>query len=301
MRQIVTTLALSGATVVIGSPGAVDSFTFRRNNLPAAVYNDNLAHLRDSARDLARETGMPFANVHDPMILCQWRAKPVLGEDYDVCGRDGFHPGPNGHIIMAYAFLRAMGLDGDIGTITMETSGSAAATAGHTVVSAEKGRAEIESTRYPFCFYGDGKSSSSTRSILPFLPFNEELNRLTLVVKGLTGERARVSWGEASAVFPREQLEAGINLAAAFLDNPFSEPFRKVDALVAEKQEYETRMIKEVITRFRAVRNLLGTDADVEAALAVVREKLLARHRILHDQLRGTIVPVRHTITVAPE
>ena len=54
MREIVTAVGGSGARVVIGSPGAVDTDTFRRPDLPATVYNENLAQLRDLARELAR-------------------------------------------------------------------------------------------------------------------------------------------------------------------------------------------------------------------------------------------------------
>jgi lysophospholipase L1-like esterase len=301
MRQIVSKLQLAGAVVAVGSPGAVDTFTFKRNNLPPAVYNDNLAHLRDIAREIARDTGMPFANVHDPMILAQLKAKPILGEAYDVCGKDGFHPRPNGHLVMAYAFLKALGVDGEIGTITVDMKGDATATDGHRVVSATGGRVEIESARYPFCFFGDEKTSESTRSILPFMPFNEELNRLTLIVSNLEAEKARVSWGEASQVFTRDQLTAGVNLAAAFLDNPFCEPFRKLDRVVAEKQAYETAMIKEGITRFRRIRSILGQDSETETALAALRERFEAKLQRLHAQARATVVPVPHTITITPE
>ncbi|MEW6251561.1 MAG: family 16 glycoside hydrolase, partial [Planctomycetota bacterium] len=131
MRQIVAPLlerkggeagaAARPVRVVVGAPGAVDTFSFRRpDRVAPEAYNDNLAHLRDIARELAREFGQPFANVHDHMVLAMLRAKPALGQEYHVCGGDGFHPAPNGHLVMAYAFLKALGCDGQIGTITLE-------------------------------------------------------------------------------------------------------------------------------------------------------------------------------------
>ncbi len=298
MREIVRGCLGMGATVVVGSPGAVDLFAFKRGDLPAPAYNDNLAHLRDIARDIARESGLRFADVHDHMMLAQLRAKPVLGEAYDVCGADGFHPQPNGQLVMAYAFLRTMGLDGEIGTITVDLAGGATATKGHTVVRASKGTVQLLSVRYPFCFFGDSKSPAATRSILPFVPFNDDLNRLTLVVKNLQGESAKVSWGDASKVFPRARLEQGINLAAEFLDNPFCEPFRKIDGMVAKKQEFETPMIKDVVTRFRSVRALLGDDGEGQKALEALTARLFAKQRALHDAVRAAITPVAHTLTI---
>ncbi len=323
MRQIVERLKQAGAIVLVGSPGAVDLDTFKRPGVPPAVYNDNLAHLRDVARELAFQAGEPFADVHDQMILAMRRAKPVLGPAYHVCGPDGFHPAPDGQLVMAYAFLKGLGLDGDIGTITVEWNGEKPkASDGHTVPISGSGSgevtftllgkehkiasvslrtAEIESTRYPFCFYGDPKLPDATRSILPYLPFNADLNRFTLIVKGLPSAAATVKWGDASQRFTREQLEAGVNLAAEFLDNPFSGPFKALDDLVAKKQAFETSMIKQCITNFRTYRTLLGDDAEAEKAMTMLRERLMAAEQKWQADVRAAVTPVRHTLTIEPE
>ena len=304
MRDIVTRLKKAGVTVIVGSPGAVDTFTFRRRGLEAKVYNHNLAQLRDIARDLAYSEGMPFANVFDVMDVAMRKAKPVLGDQYHVCGSDGFHPAENGHLVMAYAFLKSLGLDGEIGRITVDRKGGATATDGHEVVEAAGNAVVVESSRYPFCFTGDARSPSSTRSILPYVPFNRDLNRLTLLVKNLESASVEVRWGEESKVFTRKRLEAGINLAAEFLDNPFSASFARVDGLVAKKQAYETPMIKNVVTRFRSTRaqvtRLLGDDNGVGESLAGIRRRLMEKHGALHREVRAAIRPVRHTITITP-
>ena len=304
MRQIVEHVKQAGAIVLVGSPGAVDFDTFKRPDVPPPVYNDNLAHLRDIARELAFQTGEPFADVHDQMILAMRRAKPVLGAAYHVCGPDGFHPAPDGQLVMAYAFLKGLGLDGQIGTINVEWGGekpTATTGDGHKVLSASKDGLEIESARYPFCFYGDPKLPDGTRSILPYLPFNADLNRFMLVVKGLPTAAATVTWGDASQRFTREQLEAGVNLAAEFLDNPFSAPFKALDDLVAKKQAFETSMIKQCITNFRTYRTLLGNDAEAEKAMATLRERLMAAEQKWQADVRAAVTPVRHTLTIEPE
>lgn len=301
MRAIVRRLKEAGAKVVVGSPGAVDFDFFKNPNTSPQVYNDNLAHLRDIARKIAGDEGMAFANVHDAMVNAMVKAKEALGKGYDVCGGDGFHPRPNGHILMAYAFLKGMGLDGDLGTITLDLKGKGEADGGHEVVSAGDGKIEVESRRYPFCFFGSEKSSDSTRSIVPFVPFNDELNRLILRVRGLDSPRAKVTWGKDSKIFSREALEKGINLAAEFPENPFSEPFRKLDEAVARKQAFETPMIKDVITQFRSMKNLLGDDREAQEAMAKIRERLLEKDASYHLQARAAVAPVRHTIAVTPE
>ncbi len=311
MRQIVERLKTAGAKVVIGSPGAVDFDTFRRSDCPAAVYNDNLAHLRDIDRELAREQDMPFADVHDQMILAMHRAKPVLGAGYHVCGGDGFHPASNGHIVMAYAFLKALALDGRIGTITVDFAGAKSdpavtATEGHRILSAPIATdaasgsvIEIESTRYPFCFYGDPKLPEGTRSITPYVPFNADLNRLVLVVKNLPAPAAVVTWGQSKR-FTKAALQAGVNLAAEFAENPFSEPFHKLDELVAQKQQFETQMVKECFASYRRFRALAESDEQSEAAIAQLQAQLLAAHARWQAKVRAAVTPVRHTLTIKP-
>ena len=229
------------------------------------------------------------------------KAKPVLGEGYDVGGTDGVHPGPIGHMLMAYAFLKAMGIEGQIGTVTIDLQGKAASSEGHKVVGGETGKVELESSRYPFCFSGDDKSPKGTRSILPYVPFNADLNRFTLVVKNLDGAKATVTWGAASKTFTREELEKGVNLAAEFPENPFVEPFRKVEAMVGAKQALETGMIKAVINQFPRTVDAMAKDKSVEASVEALRRQMIETQEKLGASVRSSVLPVKHTIVVAVE
>lgn len=306
MRAVLKKLEAIGVkTIVVGSPGAVDSDFFRPGqslgDQPAHVaYNDNLAHLRDINKKLAAEIKQPFADVHAAMYDAMKKAKMSLGKEYDVCGRDGFHPGPNGQLIMAYAFLKAMDLDGKIGEITLDAKGEATASDGHQVISSKAGSAEIESRRWPFCFEGDAKSSGGTRSIVPFVPFNEDLNRFVLKVKNVDAPKAKVTWGAASQEFTKEQLAKGINLAAEFSATPFDASFQKLIAAVGAKQALETVMIKQVITNFRGIPGDLRDEAEVTGALKTLTDRLLAKRQSLEAIVRAQLVPVKHTISVTP-
>ena len=300
MTAIVNRLKTAGATIVVGAPGAVDTKAYRKGGDAPKMYNITLGELRDIAHKLADSSGMPFANVHDTMMDTMELAKAALGENYDVCGGDGVHPNANGQLVMAYAFLKGMGLDGDIGTITVDMKGQATATDGHKVISAASGKVELESTRYPFCFFGDEKSSGSTRSILPFLPFNRDLNRLKLVVNNLDGEKAKVTWGAASKVFAKADLEKGINLAEQFLDNPFCEQFHVLEGAVATKENFETPMTKECFHSLPNVVKLLDKP-DAEATMDLVRKKLFEKYEKLHETVRAAHIPVKHTLTITVE
>ena len=301
MTEIVARLKKSGAVVVVGGPGVVDSKYFQGGGEKAKVYNDNLSHLSGLAKKLAETEGFPHADVFGTMMAAMEKSKPVLGDAYDVGGKDGVHPGPNGHLLMAYAFLKAMGIDGNIGTITVDMKGPTTATDGHKAQGLEPGKAEIESKRYPFCFTGDDKSPAGTRSMLPYVPFNADLNRFTLVVKNLDAAKAKVTWGAASKSFSKEELEKGVNLAAEFAETPFADAFRKLDGLIFAKQNFETGMIKTTINQFPRLVDSMGKDKAVEASVEALRKQLFETHEKLDAAVRSAMQPVKHAIAVMPE
>lgn len=280
--------------IVVGSPGCVDANTFRNDPKAAVVYNETLGKERDIAKQVAEEEGVAFANVFDPMVDVMTKAKAKYGAKYPLAGGDGVHPGRNGHLVMAYAFLKGLGVDGNIGTITVDLpGGKAEATDGHQILSSSNGTVEIQSNRYPFCFTGGNPNDpNSQQGVLEFLPFNQDLNRLTLVVKGATGSM-KVTWGKNSKTFDGEQLGKGINLAAEFLDNPFVEPFKKVDAAVHGQQNYETPMIKTWVHGLPQFKNELPEDAECfEKIIGDMGKK----DRVLSDAALAAVAPVKHTI-----
>jgi hypothetical protein len=222
------------------------------------------------------------------MYVAGFEARQKFGTDYAVAGKDGVHPGWAGQLIMARAFLKAMGLNGDLGTITVNLkTRRAKATGGHTVDRFENGQATITSRRYPFCDSGALDKDNSIRSGMALVPFNQELNRLTLVVQGASAANYRVSWGEQSKTYSARQLAKGVNLADDFAVNPFTEAFQKVDQAVATKQAYETKQIKEVFHGQEG-----KTDMDTAAA------KTEAIRAPLADAIAKAFVPVTHTLRI---
>ncbi len=122
-------------TIIVGSPAVVDSFYFKNSKHPdvtAAQFNETLGQMGAIAKEVAAAKGVVFADLHTPMMEAMAKAKAQLGERYPFSSEnDGVHGGPNEHLVMAYAFLKAMGFDGHVGTIAYDDStGQATATEG---------------------------------------------------------------------------------------------------------------------------------------------------------------------------
>jgi lysophospholipase L1-like esterase len=278
--------------VVQGSAGPVGKMPHWVQSATGTVtdLNLNLLNLRNIDIDLAETENVRFADVFLPMFVQGFEAQQQWGTNYMVPGQDGVHPGWAGQTIMAYAFLKAMGLSGEIGTFTVDLAqGTATASSGHQILQADKTHITVNSSRYPFCATGATNDDNSIRSGMTLVPFNQDLNRLTLIAKNTTAPTYTVTWGKTSKTYSATQLQHGINLAADFETNPFSTAFNQLDDAVAKKQAYETRQIKDL---FHGPEG--RTNPDLTAQLTEQVRSPLA-HAIQH-----ALQPLQHTISLTP-
>ena len=282
--------------LVIGSPGAVDTTTWKKPMGPAA-YNDNLAKLGGLGKAIAADKGVRFADVHQPMIDAMAKAKAAYGDAYHVCGSDGVHPDQNGHLLMAAAYLSALGCDGAIAKITFTADGKVEASAGHVISKSEAGSVELDSSRWPFVLGGDGKAPNSTRSIVPYTDFLAKLDRFEVVMPGCTWAKAKITWGDKDVVVDGAQLKAGVNLMAVFTATPFDAPADALQKAVASQQEVETMLVKNVICF--GVRPALETDP----ASAAIFQQLIDRQVGLRNErfaaVQAVLKPVHHRIAIS--
>jgi hypothetical protein len=311
---VVDAFKAANVRVILGSAGCVGKVPAWQKERSYTVdeLNQNLGTLRNIDIAIAKSEGSGFADVFWPMLNAGAEAHERYGTNYNICGGDGVHPGWAGHTVMAYAFLKAMGLSGDLGTFTVDLKNNKMnAPEGHEVLSGNNGEFQIKSSRYPFCSCepegakhypvcgkDDVSHDDNIRSAMTLIPFNQDLNRLTLIVKNGTAQNYRVTWGAESKTFSGGQLKKGVNLAAEFAVNPFAEAFAKVDAAVAAKQMFETKEMKQ---DFRPNGNLGAPIGEVVAQT----EKVVAEDEKTHDTLAAAVhdafVPVTHTIKISAE
>lgn len=301
LTAIVRNFKDAGARVVVGSPGCSGKIANWVQSRSGTLdeHNLNLCALRDIAIEVAEAEQISFADIFWPMYQAQFTApqkypQPEGQEPYAVAGRDGIHPGWAGQVIMAYSFLRAMGLKGDVGTFVIDVdSDEISATEGHTAKSIGDQTFEIISSRYPFCAVGEVDKDDSIRSGMTLVSFMQDLSRLTLQVKSDEADEKLdgwiVHWGEQQKQFTKAELTKGINLADHFIENPFSAAFAKVDQCVAEKQAYETQQVKKAFHSAEAKKNF----SEIVTATEAERQPLA-------DAIQAAFVPVTHQIRLVP-
>lgn len=307
MRGMIRGFKANGVRVIVGSPGPVGKMPHWVQSAKGTVtdLNESLARLRDMGVELSLTEKVGFADVFGPMMSAQERAWTRFGTGFAVSGKDGVHPGWAGQTVMAYAFLRGMGLPGEIGTLRVDLStGRMKSTPGHEVLAGQGGAYRVRSARYPFvpclepgqgtagypeCAAKNGELDDTIASAFQLIPFNQELNRFVLVARGGKAPRYTVTWGGTTKTYPAEMLAKGINLAAEFPCNPFCGQFGKVDAAVAEKQAFETRQVKEIFH---------GADGKADMEAAVKRTE--AERSRLAEAILAAFQPVTHQLTIEP-
>jgi hypothetical protein len=293
MTDVVLAFQSIGTRVVVGSPGCMGmkQAPWSKSKAPVSEDNLSLGMLRNIDIEIAEAEHTGFADVFWLMDKAQFDARARFGADYALAGKDSVHPGWAGHTVMAYAFLKGLDVPGDIGTFTVDLSANKAkASDGHHVISCDHGVVTIESRRYPFCAAGPVDDANSIRSGMALVPFNQDLNRLMLVVKHGMAKNYKVTWGETSRDYAAADLAKGVNLADDFPVNPFSGAFKAVDDAVAAKQAFETDQIKKQFHGDAGKANMEATVAQTEAQRAT-----------FVSAIDSAFVPVTHTITISPQ
>ena len=230
-------------------------------------------------------------------------------------GNDGIHPENVGHTVMAYAFLKAMGCDGDIGTITLDLAASKAeAHAGAakwcrwtdgtvTVSRAPSGRSTSFATATRWV---SGRRWNWCRSW-------HDLNRYTLIVKnGPAGKRLKVTWTEVpggdadrlpevvsvSQTFDAGELARGVNLADRFPTTPFAHAWSRLDRAVHAQQDFETPLNKQYLHDQAKWTAAAPSAADAARDLAAAAERLEGE---LRKASAAAVGPVTYTVKVEAE
>ncbi len=283
----------AGARVLLGSSGIIDTVPHWVKSASGTKEDLNLAlsKFRNIGIGVAKAESVGFADVYRPMLLADFQAEKLHGPDFMVSGKDGVHPGWAGQVIMAYAFIKGLGLDGNLGTITYDPAANkATATAGHEVLSSADGTITLRSSKLPFCGGpGDLKNDDSIRAGLALVPFDDELNRFILKIESTAATSYEVRWGETSRSYTADQMKAGINLAKDFEANPLQPAFKRVWDAVEAKQNYETRQIKTLVHGPEGA-------ADLEATFALTEKARAPLAKAVAEALK----PVEHSISITP-
>jgi lysophospholipase L1-like esterase len=213
MHKLMDTLTKAGARLILIQPSIYDETT----TLPGAAAsttgsNGALAKCSLEIEGWAKEYHAGIVNFYGEMNAVNEREQKK-DPSYTLIGKDRVHPGPVGHLVMAYTFLKAQNMPREVAVMDVNAKKGKAGT----VVNAEITHIKKSPTGVEF----DALEKSlpfavpdNAKAALDLVPFTQDLDQETLTVPGLgPGNYTLKIDDEDAGQFSDAQLKSGVNLA----------------------------------------------------------------------------------------
>ncbi len=225
-----------------------DEEAYIANNTPFKNKNKAMLRIVDFQKKAAQDNNWEFLDFNEPMTALN-RVFQQKDSTFTLCGRDRIHPDTDGHMVMAYLFLKAQGLAGQkVAAIGIDASKKQVTRSDNCRISdlhknASGLRFSYEANALPYPLdtiprgWGSQKSQSDAMKVVPFI---EEMNQEILTVKGLQGAHRLLIDDEIIGVWSAAEYAAGINLATLSHTPQYQQALR-IMHLNEERWEIERR------------------------------------------------------------
>jgi lysophospholipase L1-like esterase len=214
MQKLIAALQKGGARVTLITPSIYDEATKLETARKDAGAGGNgaLGKCAEKVHAWAKKYKTGIANFYETMNEINAREQKK-DPAFTLVGPDRVHPGPVGHFVMAYTFLKAQGLPRTVATIGIDAkkgkaSGAVNCTIGDVKAGPKNVNFDCTEKALPLVVPDEAKAA------LALVPFVKELNEEKFVVSGLAAGTYELQIdhqpvGEYSAA----DLKAGVNLA----------------------------------------------------------------------------------------
>lgn len=252
-------------------------------------YNETLERFAAAAREVADRNGFRFTDQFHPHVAALQRARDV-DPKRRINGGDAVHPGQSGQYLMAWAILRGLGAPDRIASATVDAVTGRVVEAENCAMTAVRtGGGGVHFVR------GAGALplwiAPAGRSILEWVPLQEELNACRLRVIGLEPRtyELRVD-GEPCGAFRGPDLALGVNLAGIW-EGPLARQAQAVhDAVFAKNRYYHDQIFRGVV---------LNNQVPPEQKDRLIREREAALPA-LEQAIASALAPRPHLFELRP-
>ena len=195
-------------------------------------YNAVLIRYGEWVKDYAQRIGATVADLNTPVVAVLEKANAADPKLAQGILPDRVHPGPDGHLIMAEAILKAWNAPATVTAVEINAAKKRVVNATNTDIDDLASHAHVLSWKQtdgalPMPF---DPSNPVTALVMRSSDFIQALDQEPLRVTGLKAERYTLKIDDENiGTFTREQLAEGINLAE--LSTPMSKQAMTVAAL----------------------------------------------------------------------
>lgn len=213
--------ALPDTRVVMMGSSPFDETVVIKDNTPLIGKNAVMKRIVEFQKESAMKNQWEFTDLNQPMTAIN-EYYQQKDSSFTICGSDRIHPDNDGHMIMAYLFLKAQGFAGkEVANVEINAANNALIKSVNAEIS------DIKKNGKDFCFNYLAKAlpypldtvargwdaKKSQAEALRIIPFMEEMNQEILKVKGLNGSYKLLIDDQEVGTWSAGELAKGINLA----------------------------------------------------------------------------------------
>lgn len=213
---------LPDTRIVMVGTSPYDETVQLKENVPFKTKNETIKRIVEYQKESAAKNNWEFTDLNAPMVALN-QQNQQKDPAFTLCGSDRIHPDNDGHMVMAYLFLKAQGFVGkEVAEMEINANKKQAVRAENCTISNIKKNGKdlsfdylAEALPYPLDTiargWGQKKGQAEATKVIPFM---DEMNREVLKVTGLKGDYKLLIDEEEIGIWSGDDLAKGINLAA---------------------------------------------------------------------------------------
>ena len=213
---------LPDTRIVMVGTSPYDETVQLKENVPFKTKNETIKRIVEYQKESAAKNNWEFTDLNAPMVALN-QQNQQKDPAFTLCGSDRIHPDNDGHMVMAYLFLKAQGFVGkEVAEMEINANKKQAVKAENcTISNIQKNGKDLsfdylaEALPYPLDTiargWGQKKGQAEATKVIPFM---DEMNREVLKVTGLKGDYKLLIDEEEIGIWSGDDLAKGINLAA---------------------------------------------------------------------------------------
>lgn len=213
---------LPDTRIVMVGTSPYDETVQLKENVPFKTKNETIKRIVEYQKESAARNNWEFTDLNAPMVALN-QQNQQKDPAFTLCGSDRIHPDNDGHMVMAYLFLKAQGFVGkEVAEMEINANKKQAVKAENCTISNIKKNGKdlsfdylAEALPYPLDTiargWGQRKGQAEALKVIPFM---DEMNREVLKVTGLKGDYKLLIDEEEIGTWSGDDLAKGINLAA---------------------------------------------------------------------------------------
>jgi lysophospholipase L1-like esterase len=241
MGKLASLLAKDGTRLIFITPSLFDQTGNQKTEKLEGV-NDALKACGDASRKLAARYKAGRVDFNGPMEALN-KTGQAKDPGFTIIGGDRVHPGPVGHLVMAYLFLKAQGISPTVADMAIDAQQRAVLKQDNCEISAlslTNGTLSFTCLEKALPFPSD----ASNEKALELVPFTADLNRETLKVTGLPEDKYELLIDGLPVLKTNATaLTDGLNLAM-LKNTPQYRQALRVQQLIAERAVVEGRKLR---------------------------------------------------------